>query len=350
MPLITILQTFKPYESDDFLEVSTVDFSNASRNLQIATYLQTLRLEQNLTLEQLSTMSQVPVVHLTSIEEGQFLKFDNFYLKMYLKKYTQALEVDLEQLYAYASQQPLQVAEQATNKEQKQMRPLTQTQADISAVTKPVMQTVPKRKQSNPQAVKRKNLAQTETKRKISHFLIGLVLLLLAAFLVFFLVNLIRDMTDREVDTPMPPPENPHTILTVPEEVPETTAPPTEPETTAPPEPTDFTQVETEERTSGVQTFYVTTSLEALDLRITHSGSNWISDINVTGADNITVNTTSSDDLEETIDLEDGDVSRIQFRVGAIHNMDAIYINDVPVDFYGDLNGPQDFIFYVNVD
>jgi len=114
-----------------------VDFSNKNRNLQIANYLQTLRLEQNLTLEQLSNLSQVPIIHLTSIEEGRFLRFDDFYLKMYLKRYTQSLDVDLEQLYIYASQQPLlDSSENAEDMKNANERQMTETQASISATPK----------------------------------------------------------------------------------------------------------------------------------------------------------------------------------------------------------------------
>jgi len=306
-----------------------VDFSNESRNLQIADYLQTLRLEQNLTLEQLSHLSQVPIVHLTSIEEGRFARFDEFYLKMYLKRYTQALDVDLEQLYTYATQQPLPETSADTKKNENK-RQMTQTQADISAAVKHVNTKKPKRKKST---IKSVSVARIEARNRIGKFIVGLVLVALLIVFVIFFVTLIRDLprNDASYQETIPPVENPHDITGPDEDETETaTEASTEPEE---PSAEDLTSITFNDHSGEVHTFDLITAQDELNLRIEHSDRNWI-DI---------TNGIYEDTFEYSFELDD----QIRFRVGAVQNIEAIFINDVEVEFETDQIGAQTFIFNI---
>ena len=323
-----------------------MDFSNESRNLQIGEYLQTLRMEQNLTLEHLSHASQVPIVHLTSIEEGRFLKFDDFYLKMYLKRYTQALNVDLEQLYAYATQQmlPEKPAKPEKNKRENE-RKLTQTQANISAVVKRVDNNKPTR---NKTTIKPANIARLDAKNKIGKFIIGTIFIILLIVIVIYFIRFIINLPDERPlynETEPPLVDNPHDIVIPGEENEddENNDEPieTEPEEDPEPVPTDLTTVEFEERVGNTQTFIIATSLDELELRIEHTGDNWIDLTN--GTYNDTFEYTF--DVDELIDEENG---RVRFIMGAFQNVEAIYLNDVEVDFEAaGIIGRQDFVFYV---
>jgi len=85
------------------------------------------------------------------------------------------------------------------------------------------------------------------------------------------------------------------------------------------------------------QTFTVATSQEEIILRIEHSDDNWID----TPFYNVFSNV-----FEETLAVDANGVAEL--FVGAIHNMDAMFINDVEVDFASiGLVGYQHFIFHV---
>ena len=320
-----------------------MDFSNESRNLQIGNYLQTLRLEQDLTLEQLSILSQVPIVHLTSIEEGRFSRFDSFYLKMYLKRYTQSLDVDLEQLYTYASQQPLpDLPKNIPDKQPSNERQMTQTQADISAIPKNVTNTKPQRRKTT---VKATSIARLEAKKKVGKFVISFAFIVLLIVLVIFLVTAIRSLGDREPSQTEPPPivDNPHDMnLGTTDE--ESDDPYYEEESEPEPEPeiTDTTTVELYSHVGNTHTFTVVTSLEDVELRIEHSGANWIGGY-FNGAQ--FTNHTYHDLLEENFELSDNDV--IRFTAGAANNIVAIFINDEEVDFAFGLEGVHIFVFNI---
>jgi len=299
-----------------------VDFSNENRNLQIANYLQALRLEQNLTLEQLSALSQVPVVHLTSIEEGRFTRFDNFYLKLYLKRYTQSLDVDLDQLYAYAMQQPLSDSpnNNANEKETKQHK-MTQTQTNIAAIPKKNKNAKPQRRKPT---IKTANITHLDAKKKISKFIISLLFVIIIIVIVIFFVLLLRDLGRRdpsEVETPTNALENPYEIAPPSDgEYDETEPEPeTEPETEPEPEPEDETSI-VYELSGNTLTFTIVTVRDEIELRMEHSGRNWIG---LTGG-------TYDDVFEETFTPDD---SPLRFSIGALSNVDALFINDVEVHF-----------------
>ena len=318
-----------------------MDFSNENRNLQIANYLQTLRLEQNLTLEELSNLSQVPIVHLTSIEEGRFLRFDDFYLKMYLRRYTQSLGVDLEQLYIYASTQPLPDAENAKSKQNTAELQMTQTQADISAIPKNLENAKPKRKKPT---VKTASIARLEAKRKIGKFLVGLSFLLLLLVIVFFIVTIIGELGNREpAQTDYPPVvDNPHSIDPDPSDEPtEADDTETEPEETEP-EPEILTHIELDDHTGRTQIFTVVTELDEIELRIEHADGNWIGGF-FNGSS--VINNTYHDTLNQTFTLTGNDT--LNLNVGALHNITGIFINDEEVPFVvGDV-GQQNLNFNV---
>ena len=324
------------------MEVSGVDFSNESRNLQIANYLQTLRLEQDLSLEQLSHLSQVPIVHLVTIEEGQFLRFDDFYLRMYLKRYTQSLEVDLEQLYVYASQNPLQEVETQAKEKQANERQMTQTQADISAVPKSSETPKLKRKKTT---IKAANIARLEAKQRVRKFVVGLFLFILLIVIVIFVVELIRSLPEREpeYEEVIPPIESPNlTLEPESEEDIDDDEDDTEEDVEEEPEPTpeDLTTIAFESHVGETQNFTVTTALDEIVIRIEITGQNWIE---------TTGNTYSAGDVfEYTFDPDD---SPIRVRLGALHNTGAIYVNDVSFDFvYEGINGAQNFDFHIETE
>ena len=302
-----------------------MDFSNESRNLQIASYLQTLRLEQDLTLEQLSHLSQVPIVHLTSIEEGRFGRFDEFYLKMYLRRYTKALDVDLEQLYVYASQQPLLEDEEQTKKKKKENeRQMTRTQADISATVTNVEKKKQKRKKST---IRTASIARIETKNKVKRFIVGLILITLLIAFVVFLVRLIRDLPENGTDQTAPPLDNPHLITTPYDEV-EETEPVTEPATE--PEMAAHTIIEFYSQTGNTQTFDVLTSEEEIEFVITFSALCWLE---LRFNDSVITDGTYNELLEESLILAEGEVNSIHLRVGYLPGIESIQLNGEYVEF-----------------
>ena len=104
------------------------------------------------------------------------------------------------------------------------------------------------------------------------------------------------------------------------------------------PEPADYTNVELDSHNYTTQAFNVTTELEEIVLRIEHSGENWIGSPFYNVYDDV---------FEETLDVDADGV--IELTVSAIHFMDAMFINDVEVEFelgpYG--YGFQQFNFNV---
>ena len=322
-----------------------MDFSNKSRNLQIGSYLQTLRLEQDLTLEQLSISSQVPIIHLTSIEEGHFSRFDDFYLKIYLKRFTESLDVDLDQLYAYASQQPLPDLPDASpiKKSKSQM---TQMQADISAA--------PKNDNANQQrkkpTLKTANIASLEAKKRVGRFVIGSVFAILIILIVFFVVMIIRDLADRGPAGEETIPSivtNPHGL-----DIEEDDENDDDDEENGddeendddededdpdpdPPSAEDETSIDFISHNNYDQTFIVVTSHEEIVIRIEHSGPNWIG---------MPYNEIFDGLFETTLTPNANGI--IELGVGAVNNMEQMFINDVEVEFVT-VNGRQSFIFQI---
>ena len=332
-----------------FLEVLGVDFSNKSRNLQIGSYLQTLRQEQELTLEQLSVLSQVPVVHLTSIEEGRFSRFDEFYLKLYLKRFTGSLDVDLEQLYTYATQQPLpdDLSESEKSSSEQDERQMTKMQANISATPKSVVNANPQR---NPN-LKVANIASLENKKRIIKLVTGLVLIIILILIVVFIVTFIQDLADGDPtddDTLPTIVENPHDINGDDEDNDsndideediddEDNDQEEEPEPDPEPNPADMTSIEMENHVGTVQTFIVETEHDEIQLRVEHSGDNWIG---------YPLYDITSDTFEHIMEPDAN--GNVVLSVGAVHNVEAIFINDVEVEFESSVPpGLQDFIFVI---
>ena len=322
----------------DYTEVRVVDFSNESRNAQIGIYLKTLREEQDLTMEQLSVASQIPVTHLTAIEAGRFSKYDIFYLKLYLKKYTQVLDVDLEQLYTYATQQ--KAPEIPVAHEPKKV--LTGMQADIATVA-PKKEKEKTKPQVKPKTtIKTKGVVASNSKGRLGRVLIALFLILLVSAIVAVVVFALRNHDNQSQDDPFVPPplfidppningnddddnyeEYEPEIIDLPEPV---------------PTPEDLTVIEIEGSAGSIQTFIVTTALTEIELRIEHNGQNWID-----------IDNRIHDDIFEYLFEITG--SAISFTVGAIHNIEAMYINDVAVPITTeDLIGRHTFIFNVITD
>ena len=321
-----------------------MDFSNENRNLQIANYLQTLRLEQNLTLEQLSHLSQVPIVHLVSIEEGRFLRFDDFYLKMYLKRYTASLDVDLEQLYIYASQQPFDLSEN-TRTEQKVERQMTEMQANISATPKHVENAKPQRRKT---AVKTANISRLEAKRKVGKFVVGLFFFLILSLIVFFVVIIIRNLGQQTPDETerQPAIENPHEINNYPttdetetDAIAETDLETDEPEPTeTEPVPVAETTIEFVSHEGIHQTFNVTTSAEELEFRLEFSDNCWV-EARFNNAVFSEGTFAAGQYIEEVFDF-DGE-GELYLILGFARGASRLVLNGEEVDISTDHSGPQ---------
>jgi cytoskeletal protein RodZ len=335
-----------------------VDFSNESRNLQIANYLKTLRLEQNMTLEQLSDASYVPIVHLTSIEDGRFSRFDDFYLKMYLKRYTQILGVDLKQLYAYAMQQPIEDLPKR-KREDPIATGVNPNSMQHKVHTQPATIETPHRRKPqvkrNTSTVSPLGPAHTKPKVNIGKFLIGLFLVALIAIFLFFIVDFFINISNRE-DTPdVPPPviENPHDLIPPDpsdDEGDDSESDDGEAEEIEEPEleSEEKTTIEFNDRTGQTQTFILITSHNEIELRMEHhSGPNWVGGfLNGTGFINATYQ--EGDTLEESFAIENDDVFRL--TAGAIQAVEAIFINDVEVDFLSDgLSGAENLDFTITI-
>ena len=314
-----------------------MDFTNENRNVQIGSYLKTLREEQNLSIEQLSKLCQVPAVHVTAIEAGRFSRYDDFYLKLYLKKYTQALDVDLEQLYTYANQQEAPELPVETEPKKK----LTGMQADIATVAPKKEKTIqaPRVKTT----IETKGVTTSSSKSSIGRFLAVLFLILIVGAIITVAIIALRNTgnNDNNQDTFVPPPiviNNPHDINGEDDEVEDNDDEPIyEPEPEPEPIPEDFTVIEIEGHVGQIQTFIVMTYDEEINLRIEHSDQNWI---------NIT-NRIHTDTFEYTFDTSD---SPINFSVGAVHAIEAMFVNDVEVPITTDgLTGRQTFIFNITL-
>jgi len=76
-----------------------MDFSNKDNNQQLADVIREQRLELGLNLNDVSEKIGVPIQHLKNIENGEFSRFDEFYLKMYIKKYASFLSLNVDELY-----------------------------------------------------------------------------------------------------------------------------------------------------------------------------------------------------------------------------------------------------------
>ena len=78
-----------------------MSFLNEENNQKLAEFLRETRVEQNLTLDDISSKNGIPIQHLKKIEEGSFEEYDSFYLKMYLKKYASSLSLNIDELYQH---------------------------------------------------------------------------------------------------------------------------------------------------------------------------------------------------------------------------------------------------------
>ena len=318
-----------------------MDFSNESRNLQIANCLQALRLEQNLTLEELSSLSQVPVTHLKSIEEGNFLKFDKFYLKIYLKRYTQSLDVSLEKLYAYNEQQAATnlSASEATSKQQAPKTQKTVTKAPKKIASSNASPVITTSKTSQPAYLKSK---------KMNKVLISLLLLFILTVFVFFIVIIIRDLRRYE-----PSQDDPPTLpsIVVPDEINLGNSEDEDAgddddeiddEAGLNEEVVADTTVEFVEHFGETQSFAITTSRDEIVLRIEFAGDSWIGGT----IGHTDLNTVVSGVFEEVVELTDDAI--FNFRLGAVHEVSYMTINGEAVDFIEGIVGAQNFIFDVN--
>jgi len=309
-----------------------LDFKNDHLNQQVAACLQSLRIEQNVTLEQLSQKSQVPVVHLMSIEEGRFCRFDDFYLKLYLNRYAKILGVNLEQVYAYAIK---------NNKEalgDEVASPITEQATPVSPP--------PPAQPQMPQRIvvpQKRNLVKSSYKKariprvNLAKGLVFLFLAVLGVAFIFFLIGLFSNLGNS--GTPDEPPviDNPHGTLTTTEPaVPEETEPATEPD------PEDATTIEPDSHVGRTQTFDVVTSSEEVTLRIEFEADCWL-ELRFDG--HLAESGVFNDYLEETLDLSGGQGS-IDINFGNLFGVESITINGVEVD-YNNSQSVQRLIFNI---
>lgn len=100
-----------------------MDFSNKDNNQQLADFIREQRLKQDLNLNDVSEKIGVPIQHLKNIENGEFSRFDEFYLKMYIKKYASFLSLNADELYQrFYGEQIKQETVVKIQKQQKQKR------------------------------------------------------------------------------------------------------------------------------------------------------------------------------------------------------------------------------------
>ena len=312
-----------------------MDFTNEQLNQQVAACLQSLRIEQNVTIEQLSQKSQVPVVHLVSIEEGHFRRFDDFYLKLYLNRYTKILGVSLEQVYAYAVKNNQGIAEDTISDH------VTEQETSTHAAPPPP---------STPQRIvipQKRNLATANHKKtrlpkvNLTKGLIFLVLAALGVAFIFFLIGLFSNLGNSGSNDE-PSVVNPHDVIPT-----ETTPEETEPDETEPttvPDPADETTIEPDTHVGRTQTFDVVTSAEEVTLRIEFEADCWLElRFNQSMIDSGTFR--PDNDLEETFDLTNG-TGTIDINFGNLFGVESITINGVEVD-YNNSESVQRLIFNV---
>ena len=309
-----------------------------------------------MTLEQLSDQSNIPIVHLTSIENGRFSRFDDFYLKMYLKKYTQTLGVNLEQLYAYALQQPVPETEtepEAAISEESvdpnSMHHRVRTQAVSVETPARAQKNIKKIPATTPSPLSTLKPLPTKSKGNVGKFLIALFLVVLFVLFLVFIVDLFRNIGNHQTEQEAQPP-----ALTLPDDLnlgeddedlnddlSEEEQANEEAYVEVEPQPEDETRITLDDHIDRSQHFTVVTSREDIVLRMEHSGDNWIG-----GAINQMV---GSGTFEETFELGDGDL--LHLPMGAIHSLDALYLNDVAVDFYAEgIVGTQNLYFNIQFD
>jgi len=287
-------------------------FTNEKLNREVATCLQSLRTEQNMSIEQLSQKSQVPVVHLMSIEEGHFSRFDDFYLKLYLDRYTKILGVSLEQVYTYANKNIAEVV----------------GDEPISVVAEQSESVAPQRIVIS----QKRNLGKASykvkgnTKGNLMKGFVFLMLVVLGVAFIFFLIGLFSNLGGSETPEEPPAITNPHEIIT------ESTTAPEETEPTTVPEPDEETTIEPDTHIGRTQTFDVVTSAEELILRIEFEAASWL-ELRFDG--NMVDHGTFNDYLEEAFDLAN-DEGIIDINFGNLAGVDTITINGVEVEFDGD--------------
>jgi len=305
-----------------------VDFTNEERNKQIAYYLSTLRSQKSLTLEQVSELSQVPIVHIIALEEARFDRFESFYLGLYLKRYSDSLGTDLSQIYSHTLSNP--VIENTETSDVPSPLPkefvnqnLTPQKPDFQ-VNKPVRRTV----NVNDMYKKPNRVSRDFSKYGLALFLCALLIIV-----IIFVISLIRDRSNNEhnlSDGPLV--ENHHNIV-MPQEDLDDEEDDNEPEVEVLPIIVDITEIVFDAQTGDTQVFDIFTNLSEVTIRLEHDGQNWIE----------LTNETVDDTWIYTFEISD---DPIRLRVGAVNNISEMFINDVPVDFL-DFNGAQTFFFYI---
>ncbi|MGL4337278.1 MAG: helix-turn-helix domain-containing protein [Turicibacter sp.] len=76
-----------------------MNFSDKEKNQLLGQYLKDQRTQKNISLEQIANQTGVPLQHLKNVEDGLFDRYDQFYLKMYIKKYSGVVNLNVDEIY-----------------------------------------------------------------------------------------------------------------------------------------------------------------------------------------------------------------------------------------------------------
>ena len=293
-----------------------MDFLNNEKNRELGSHLLKRRQELNLDLDELSEETGIPIQRLKQFEDGDFKRFDPFYLKMYLKKYASALSLDIQELYQlYGGRK-------------------TDSRTDVDKLKK---QSAPK-----PKKVSRR-------KRTNYHLgkIIGLFFALIVVVLgIIYAVDMVRSWNEvRENDPPVivnptpPEPEDNDEDYDSGENN-EELEEPEEPEEIEP-EPT--TTIEKEAHEGNIQTFAVGTQLEAIELVIRFSSHCWVGG-NING-NMLNISRHAGDVFEESFTFTDE--ATIVLNIGNLPGIEEITINGEAVAFESGGAIVQDLIFNI---
>jgi len=257
-----------------------LDFSNNDNNMQFGKHLENYRKSKGIDLESLAKKSGIPVAHIKSIESGDFDRFDGFYLKLYLKRYALAFGETIEDFYIQAYGQKVEKSGEplVVNRRQE-----SQTTQNIKNVNKKRESYLP----ANKESIKRKTIDSSVAARRKAKFirlLVVLSLVIIIAFSVFFIADLIRSIGNT-APTVDPIIDNPHDIIIdddnndeefdnslseedddIEEEIEEE-------------EPEPITEIERTEVTGASQTFNLTTNADELVLEFEFEWSCWMTAI-----------------------------------------------------------------------
>ena len=347
------------------MEAPKLNFSNNDNNLQFAQILRALRTEQGISLEDLSEKSQVPVVHIKTIEAGRFSRFDDFYLKMYLKKYAQSLGTELDILYSRAYGKKFDTSGSSTESSANsdpdmerrpapQPRPVSRLTSNegprnLRHTTTHPPKPTPKKVQSH---IKKPNIAKMETKEKLIKLAISLFCAAIAIFAIFFLIDFFQDLSNSNMSQP-PVIDNPHNIISDTDETPNLENDPEENNTNNQAEQnvenlpeSRETVIELDSHSGQIQTFDINTTGDEFDFRVEFSGPCWT--LGTIDDEQFVMGQFATDEnIEETFTFDEGATRVIDLNLGNIFEIGNLTINGEEVPIITDQTAHQRIILNI---